>query len=98
VAHIESAGLQGCSHRDITSGIIEALHRMPAVTEPLIRRQEGIRQRIYQRFFGERVLVDSLLSHTSGRLRFFLLSAARGLTTDYGARTDIWSEPSAWSP
>lgn len=56
-------------------GIIEAPHRMPAVTEPLIRRQEGARQRIYQRFFGERVFVDSLLSYTSRRLRFFLLSA-----------------------
>lgn len=75
---IRSAGLKIQLHRDITDGIIEALRRLPAITEPLIGRQEGQQRRVYQRFFGERVLKDSLHSYTSGRFGFHLVAATPG--------------------
>jgi SAM-dependent methyltransferase len=74
-ASMQKAGLRITEQRPVTDGIIEALLRLPAIIQPLIDSQSGQQRRVYERFFGKRVLRDSLHSYTSGRFGFYLIVA-----------------------
>lgn len=74
-AAVAGAGLHIVIDEDITDGIIEALRRLPNIIQPLVEAQTGRQYRIYDRFFGSRVLTESLFSYTSGRFRFKRITA-----------------------